>query len=307
MTSNVVPAFISLAVGIAFASISLISLSHTAQSQTPEKVDIYNPYVAYPCQNVIVNTNSSGTFYTCPHTSEIANVVFSLPAPTYKKVACTSTYGCSRPYNYKDIVPSDLLSEDEKQIVIAKMMNLPEMKLNSGWQLDHFIIQPREDRWIANVQFFIAGIKQLPPSQECGWYGSVDIDLETLEILGVNDIPPRSDVKCDGASRVELTINGLKETYRVGEIIDVSATQKGGGCGMPEIVIRDENQQTVLVSKIEGDILCPVLPGHDQAEFSMTWTPSYHGSPIVINQTGTYTLAAEFELRRVEQQFTVTE
>ena len=89
-----------------------------------------------------------------------------------------------------------LLTEQQKQIVIEKIMNLPETELNSGWQLDHFMIQPREDRWFASVQLFLEGIKQLPPSQQCGWYGSAEIDLETLEIVGISNIPPRSEVKC---------------------------------------------------------------------------------------------------------------
>jgi hypothetical protein len=161
-----------------------------------ERVDFDSPYAAYPCQNAIIYTNSSGTFYICPHRSEISNVVFSLPAPVYKKVPCTSTYGCARPYGYQEIIPPNLLSQQQKQVVIDKVMNLPEVKLNSGWTLDHFIIQPRTDKWIANVQIFLAGIKQLPPSLQCGWYGSADVDLETLEILDISNIPPSSDVKC---------------------------------------------------------------------------------------------------------------
>lgn len=190
------PIFISLTVGIAFAAISLTLLPHTTPPQVQERVDIDNPNVAYPCENAIVKTNGSGTFYTCPHASEINNIVFNLPSPVYKKVACTSTFGCSRPYSYMEEVPSNLLSEEQKQIVVAKIMNLPETQLNSGWQLDHFIIQPRADRWIADVQLFLDGIKQLPPSQQCGWYGSAEIDLETLEILGISNIPPRSELKC---------------------------------------------------------------------------------------------------------------
>ena len=49
-----------------------------------------------------------------------------------KKVSCTSTFGCARPYGYQEIFPPDLLSEEQKQVVIDKVMNLPEVKLNSG-------------------------------------------------------------------------------------------------------------------------------------------------------------------------------
>ena len=164
--------------------------------QMPQKVDLDDPLVAYPCEYVVLNTNGSGTFYTCPHLSEINNIVFDLPSPVYKKVLCTGTYGCAHAYNYVEIVPPNLISEQQKQLVIDKIMNLPETKLNSGWTLADFIIHPRADRWFANVQLFLPGIKQLPPSQECGWYGSAGLDLETLEILDVSNIPPSSDVKC---------------------------------------------------------------------------------------------------------------
>jgi len=106
-------------------------------------------------------------------------------------------------------------------------------------------------------------------------------------------------------SGIELTINGLKDTYKVGETIPISATQKGGGCSMPEIVIMDENQQIVLVSKNDLPILCPIITSDERSEFSLTWAPSNHGKPIVINQTGTYTLVAQYETERIERQFTV--
>ena len=187
--SNGVVIFISLGVGIAFLALSLIL-------SLPQRVDFDNPVFAYPCQNVIVNKNISGTFYTCPHPSEISNIVLKLPSPVYKQVKCTSTYGCAHPYNYMEIVPPNLLSEEQKQVVIDKVMNLPEVKLNLGWTLDSFIIQPRADTWTANLQLFLAGIKPYPPSQECGWYGQVEVNLETLEILDSANIPPSSDVKC---------------------------------------------------------------------------------------------------------------
>lgn len=152
-----------------------------------------NGDIALPCENAVINTNSSGTFYLCPHPTEVSNIVFELPSPVYKKMRC---FGCGVTFGYTEVVPPDLLSPQQKQVVIDKVMDLPETKLNSGWTLDHFIIQPRGDRWIANVQLFVDGIKQLPPSKDCGWYGSADVDLETLEILDLSNIPPSSTVKC---------------------------------------------------------------------------------------------------------------
>lgn len=266
---------------------------------------------ALPCENAIVSVGSIETLYTCPHppgfrpTSPIA---LHLPPPVYRMVECTSTYGCSHRYNYQEIVPPGLLSDGQKKQVLDKVTSLPQVKMNAGWKLDHFIVQPRADRWTADIQLFIDGIKQLPPSQGCGWYGQVEVDLETLEILDISNIPPRSNVKCDASDNhaISLTISGLKNTYKVGEVIDVSVTQTGGGCNLPNIAIRDDkNGQTVLTSNGTGVFSCPVLTASQAAKFSMTWTPSSQGTPIIMNQTGSYTLMAEYGTSSVAQKFTV--
>lgn len=154
---------------------------------------------ALPCENGIISVSSNETLYTCPHPpgfKPASAIVLQLPAPTYRMVECTSTYGCSHSYNYEEIVPPGLLSDGQKKQVLDKVMSLPEVKMNTGWKLDHFIIQPRADKWTADIQLFMEGIKQLPPSQECGWYGQVDLDLETLDVQNTSNIPPRSDVRC---------------------------------------------------------------------------------------------------------------
>jgi plastocyanin len=268
---------------------------------------------ALPCENVIILVKSNETLYTCLHPPEFkpaSPIVLSLPAPTYRMVECTSTYGCSHRYNYEEIIPPNLLSDGQRKQVLDKVMSLPEVKMNAGWKLDHFIVQPRADKWTADIQLFMDGIKQLPPSQDCGLYGQVDLDLETLDIQNVNNIPPKSNVKCDASSgnhhAVSLTISGLKDTYKVGEIIDVSATQTGGGCGLPNIIIQDyRNGQTVLTRNGTGVFSCPVLTAGQAAKFSMTWTPSSQRTPIIMNQTGTYMLIAEYGTASVEQKFTV--
>jgi hypothetical protein len=104
---------------------------------------------------------------------------------------------------------------------------------------------------------------------------------------------------------VSLTISGLKDTYRIGEVVDVSATQTRGSCLMPKIVIRDASQHTVLISESNAVVLCPVSSDEDLAKFSLTWAPSSQGAPIIMNQTGTYTLAAEYGTSSVEQKFTL--
>lgn len=154
---------------------------------------------ALPCENAIISVSSNDTIYTCPHPPNFkpaGPIIFQLPAPTYRMVECNSTYGCSHRYNYQEIVPPNLLSDEQRKQVIDKVMSLPEVKMNAGWKLDSFTVQPSADRWTGHVQLFVAGIKQLPPSQECGWYGQVDVDLETLQVININNIPPRSDASC---------------------------------------------------------------------------------------------------------------
>lgn len=321
--NNNAPALIGLAAGIVFAAVSLALLSNvTPQTLLPPSIRIGQQQdAALPCKNVIISDSGyNNTLYTCPHPANFrptSPVVFHLPAPTYKMVECSGTYGCAHRYNYMEIIPPNLLSDEQKKQVIDKVMNLPEVKINAGWRLDSFTIRPSADRWIGNIQLLIDGIKQLPPSQICGWYGQVDVDLETLQVINIDNIPPRSNVLCSASQEnststattipVQLTINGLKDTYKVGEIIDVSATQKGGGCGMPEIVIMDaNNQQTVLVSKADAGLLCPALVGDNvRAEFSMTWTPRAQGHPIIMNQTGRYELTIEYAGLKESRMFDV--
>lgn len=99
-------------------------------------------------------------------------------------------------YKYEEIVPQNLLTDGQKKQVLDKVVSLPEVKMNAGWRLDSFTIQPSVNSWTGHIQLFIDGIKQLPPSPECGWYGQVDLDLETLDVQNTSNIPPRSDVKC---------------------------------------------------------------------------------------------------------------
>jgi plastocyanin len=107
--------------------------------------------------------------------------------------------------------------------------------------------------------------------------------------------------------KVSLAISGLKESYKVGELINVSVTQTGGGCGFPSIIVKDDNQQTVLTSNGNALISCPVIVAEDLSKFSMTWTPSNHSAPIIMNRTGTYLLIAEYRTTTVEQRFTVAQ
>lgn len=119
-----------------------------------------------------------------------------IPCPNFNNNNSIGSYGCSHSHLYERIIPPNLLTPQQKQIVIDKVMNLPKVKLNPGWKLDSFDIYPQQDKWIGDIQLFLKGVKQPPPSEYCGWHGQVGIDLETLNILYIKGIPPRSDVKC---------------------------------------------------------------------------------------------------------------
>ncbi|AIF84632.1 hypothetical protein NTE_02589 [Candidatus Nitrososphaera evergladensis SR1] len=186
------------ATGFVFAL--LFYFMSTAAPEVQPPYTLQSGDAAIPCQNVVISEKDGDTYYTCPHPPNYtpdSPVAFNLPAPTYKKVLCAGHYGCSHRYGYQEIVPGNLLSEDQKRQVIDIAMNLPETRQNAGWKLDYFIVQPYDgDKWNANVQLFLAGLKQSPPSQGCGWYGSVDVDLETLKIRNISNLPPISTEKC---------------------------------------------------------------------------------------------------------------
>jgi hypothetical protein len=187
------------AAGFVFALLSYF-MSTAASEVQPPYAPLQPDDAAIPCQNVVISEKGGDTYYTCPHPPNYipsSPIAFNLPAPTYKKVLCAGPFGCSHRYGYQEIVPDNLLSEGQKQQVMDIVMNLPETKQNAGWKLDHFIVQPYDgDKWSANVQLFLTGIKRLPPSQGCGWYGSAEVDLETLKVRNISNIPPISTEKC---------------------------------------------------------------------------------------------------------------
>jgi hypothetical protein len=192
---------ISLVAGVIFVTVTLLLLPQPIpqlvklqQVEQVQQVSLDDPVIAYPCEYTIIQTNSSGTFYTCRHPTERANIVFQLPTPAYKQVLCTSTYSCSHSYSYQEIIPSDLLTSEQKRAVIDKVLNLPELKVISGWQIVSFNIQPIQDKWTANVDFH-SKVVQPSSGAEC-WQGDATIDLETLDVIGVEVIPPRADVNC---------------------------------------------------------------------------------------------------------------
>jgi len=133
------------------------------------------------CQNNTITRNDTGTFLTCI-LSDNAKNIFELQSPVYKLETCTSMHGCGWQYVWTPQIQSDLISEEQKQQVIDQILHLPQ---TNNWpaspQLNHFLIFPNGDKWMANVEFYIAGVK-MPQHNKCEYFDSVEINLETLDI-----------------------------------------------------------------------------------------------------------------------------
>ena len=140
-----------------------------------------------------------------------------------------------------------------------------------------------------------------------GYHSVPHPQMKGTVIVNAQNCLTSSDIKCiiSTKPKVELTIGGLRDSYKVGEIIDVSATQKGGACTRPEILVLDQNQKIFLVSKNDAIISCPALSLNEWTHFSLSWTPYSNGHQIIMNQTGRYTMLAEYDGMGIEQQFIV--
>jgi hypothetical protein len=156
-------------------------------------------------------------------------------------VKCRGPYGCFQRYYYVGVVPQHLLLSEgqKKQLLDRVLLSLPEVNMSGEWKLldDRLTVQPKADRWIGHVQLYLGDTRQLPPSQNCGVYGQIDVDLETLEVLDMsNIIPPLSDVKCVAshsrndnaiqdtttATIPSLTVSTEKVSYTSRDVVSIS-------------------------------------------------------------------------------------
>jgi hypothetical protein len=134
------------------------------------------------CSNPEIVTQGNDVFVICQHPQNSTdNGIFNLPPPKYKRIVCQSTFGCSGTYNYIPQIPDNLLSPKQEQESIDKVLQVTGLRVHyPDIQLDHFLIQPRNYKWFADVQFIIPHI--LNGYGNCGWYTSVQIDLQTFEV-----------------------------------------------------------------------------------------------------------------------------
>ena len=102
-----------------------------------------------------------------------------------------------------------------------------------------------------------------------------------------------------------ITVDGLKDTYQMGESIEFSLLVKGYGIQreIPSLSIKKIDGQEIIWSSLYGSPFePPVLP----RSFETNWHfPTATGVPIRINQTGTYVLKVEAGGQNVQKLFTV--
>lgn len=110
-----------------------------------------------------------------------------------------------------------------------------------------------------------------------------------------------------GLILTRLSVDGLKETYSMGEKINATISFQGimHYCDYPQIQVLDSNQNVVLKSK-ERDSMCvsnPFIPLPYVAE--KLDLDSAYGGLIMINDTGSYTLKISLSGNDIEKGFTV--
>ena len=164
---------------ITIAGIVILYISTTQPLITPdEKLRI----LANVCKNPEFINDRSSTLVICQHpANSTENHIFNLPLPVYKITPCVSTFGCFGPYWYIPQIPEDLLTPQQKQQVIDRVLQATGLKDRyPDIQLDHLFVEPREDNWFADVQFIIPHI--MNGYGNCGWYTAAQIDLQTFEV-----------------------------------------------------------------------------------------------------------------------------
>lgn len=110
-----------------------------------------------------------------------------------------------------------------------------------------------------------------------------------------------------GLILTNLSVDGLKETYSIGEKINATISFQGimHYCDYPQIQVLDSNQNVVLKSK-EKDSMCvsnPFIPLPYVTE--RLDLDSAYGGLIMINDTGSYTLKISLSGNDIEKGFTV--
>ena len=100
----------------------------------------------------------------------------------------------------------------------------------------------------------------------------------------------------------EITIEGFKDAYRVGEKIDFAIKFKGFlPCGGPSFVVKNAENKTVFDPGIRL-VLCDSDIGYGEAQWKFGDLET-----LIINQTGSYTMEISVSSKPIERKFTVTQ
>lgn len=109
---------------------------------------------------------------------------------------------------------------------------------------------------------------------------------------------------------LQLRVQGLRDSYKVGEGVDFAVEQRAGGtCIYPELVtIKDIDTGNVIrewdgVRESAMLLGCPI--GRNPATAGMTWSTKSLERPIIFNQTGSYAVVAKHLFKTLQKEFTV--
>ena len=121
----------------------------------------------------------------------------------------------------------------------------------------------------------------------------------------------RAAKDADYTPLLQLRIAGLRDSYIVGESIDFSVTQTAGGdCAFPDLVMIKDLQNNMIVKEWNGTEESAKFLGcriyGNPAMSGMTWSSKWdEANPIIINQTGTYSVVAKHLFKTVHKEFRV--
>lgn len=108
----------------------------------------------------------------------------------------------------------------------------------------------------------------------------------------------------------DLSIDGLKDRYSVGESIDftIRATGYGVACGYPDVEIIDLDRHGETVFGLPGSLIL-IICDLDANNFDRTWTLTELGTTghVTIDRVGHYKVVASFGRQTAEKYFIVDE
>lgn len=123
-------------------------------------------------------------------------------------------------------------------------------------------------------------------------------------VISILILPTFNSESYSGKKFVDVKIEGLRETYKVGEQIIFFVNLEGSGqCVPPRIIIKSTMDQSEIWTN-EDSLLSGITcyPNNVNIEF-----PAGKEKPIIINQSGKYVILIPFYNKTVEKEFTVVQ